>query len=345
MKKKVALVLAAFMVTGLLAGCGKNTAGGRDVSEYVTVGNYKGVEVTVAPLVPEAGEAEAYALNLYQSSVTAENGGIKDRAVAQGDTANIDYVGKKDGVAFDGGTDSGYNLGIGSGTFIEGFEEGLVGVKPGETVDLNLTFPENYGSADLAGQKVVFTVTVNYIIPASAEDMKDEVVAGFQNEEYSNLTELNQYANDVVAEYYDAQYQANVQGTLMMEVMNQSVFNEVPEEDVEKYRGIISSELLLYAQYYQIDIDTLSLYMYGTDIATMSQEYAKQALVVQAIANAESLNVSDKELKDRLKEDAEAAGYTVEEYLAGATEEDYREALMTEKVINFIVDNAVVKAE
>ena len=344
MKKKVALVLAAFMVTGLLAGCGKNTAGGRDVSEYVTVGNYKGVEVTVAPIVPEAAEVEAYALNLYQSSVTAENGGVMDRAVALGDTANIDYVGKKDGVAFDGGTDSGYNLGIGSGSFIEGFEEGLVGVKPGETVDLNLTFPENYGSADLAGQKVVFTVTVNYIIPGAA-DMKDEVVAGFQNEEYSNLAELNQYANDVVVEYYDDQYQANVEGTLMMEVMNQSVFNEVPEEDVEKYREIISAELLLYAQYYQIDIDTLAMYMYGADIATISQEYAKQALVIQAIANAESLNVSDKELKDRLKADAEAVGYTVEEYLAGATEEDYREALMTEKVVNFIVDNAVVKAE
>ena len=99
MKKKVAILLAAFMLTGLLAGCGKDTAVGRDVSKYVTVGNYKGVEVTVAPIVPEAAEVEAYALNLYQSSVTAENGGVVDRAVALGDTANIDYVGKKDGVA------------------------------------------------------------------------------------------------------------------------------------------------------------------------------------------------------------------------------------------------------
>ena len=344
MKKKVAILLAAFMLTGLLAGCGKDTAVGRDVSKYVTVGNYKGVEVTVAPIVPEAAEVEAYALNLYQSSVTAENGGVVDRAVALGDTANIDYVGKKDGVAFDGGTDSGYNLGIGSGSFIEGFEEGLVGVKPGETVDLNLTFPENYGSADLAGQKVVFTVTVNYIIPGAA-DMKDEVVAGFQNEEYSNMAELNQYANDVVEEYYDAQYQASVEGALMMEIMNQSVFNEVPEEDVEKYREIISAELLLYAQYYQIDIDTLAMYMYGADIATTSQEFAKQALIIQAIANAESLNVSDKELKENLNEDAKEAGFTVEEYLGGATEEDYRESLMTRKVLDFITKNAAVKAE
>ena len=302
------------------------------------------MEVTVAPIVPEAAEVEAYALNLYQSSVTAENGGVVDRAVALGDTANIDYVGKKDGVAFDGGTDSGYNLGIGSGSFIEGFEEGLVGVKPGETVDLNLTFPENYGSADLAGQKVVFTVTVNYIIPGAA-DMKDEVVAGFQNEEYSNMAELNQYANDVVEEYYDAQYQASVEGALMMEIMNQSVFNEVPEEDVEKYREIISAELLLYAQYYQIDIDTLAMYMYGADIATTSQEFAKQALIIQAIANAESLNVSDKELKENLNEDAKEAGFTVEEYLGGATEEDYRESLMTRKVLDFITKNAAVKAE
>lgn len=91
------------------------------------------------------------------------------RAVEEGDTVAIDYVGKKDGVAFEGGTGS-YDLTIGSGAFIDGFEDGLIGHTIGETVDLNLTFPEDYGSEDLAGQDVVFTVTINGIYDNTGEE-------------------------------------------------------------------------------------------------------------------------------------------------------------------------------
>ncbi len=344
MKKKIALVLSALLTVGLIAGCGNFAAGGRNVSKYVTLGAYKGVEVTVAEIPLDEADVEAYSLRLYQNGVTAENGAVTDRPVELGDTANIDYVGKKDGVAFEGGTDSGYNLGIGSGTFIEGFEDGLVGVKPGETVDLQLTFPENYQATDLAGQKVVFTVTVNYILP-NAEEMVDGVVAGFQNEAYSNLEELKKYANDYVVAYNQEQYETNVDNAVFEAVMNNAVFKKVPEEDVKKYKEIIHSNLQIYASYYGMDVETLALYFYGKDVAALAEEYAKQSLVFQAIANAEKLNISDKELEETLNADAKAAGYTVEEYLGGATEEDYRESLMIEKVLDFVTKNAVVKSE
>ena len=128
-----------------------------DIDAYVTLNDYKNMKVSVYKPEPTDEDIEQY----INSQLL--NGYITDRAVQNGDVANIDYEGKKDGVAFAGGTDKGYDLAIGSGSFIPGFEEQLVGVMPGETVDLDLTFPENYPEPTLAGQPVVFTVTVNGI--------------------------------------------------------------------------------------------------------------------------------------------------------------------------------------
>ena len=103
---------------------------------------------------------------------------ITDRTTAQsGDVANIDYVGKKDGVEFDGGSAQGYDLELGSGVFIPGFEDGVVGMEVGSTKDIPLTFPDNYGNADLAGADVVFTVTLNALKEATTPELTDEYVA------------------------------------------------------------------------------------------------------------------------------------------------------------------------
>lgn len=196
MKKKTLGLLAAILSVCMLAGCGaKDTGDGTgaatdagtestalkdmDVDKYVTLGEYKGLAVSVDTVEVDEDEWDTLVNNVYYGNITAENGGIMDRAVETGDTVNIDYEGKKDGVAFDGGTAQGYDLTIGSGNFIAGFEDGLIGVMPGETVDLDLTFPENYGNSDLAGQAVVFTVTVNYIQPAQDGEFSDEIISNF----------------------------------------------------------------------------------------------------------------------------------------------------------------------
>jgi hypothetical protein len=218
MKKKTLGLLAAVLSVAMLAGCGaKDTGNGTgtatgagtestalkdmDVDKYVTLGEYKGLEVSVDTVEVDEDEWDTLVNNVYYGNITAENGGITDRAVETGDTVNIDYEGKKDGVAFDGGTDQGYDLTIGSGQFIAGFEDGLIGVMPGETVDLDLTFPENYGNADLAGQAVVFTVTVNYIQPAQDGEFSDEVISNFGIDGVTNEEELRQYAYDFITEF------------------------------------------------------------------------------------------------------------------------------------------------
>ncbi len=351
MKKNLALLLSALMAAGTLTACGASgEAGNVPVEQYVTLGEYKGIEVVVEKIVATEEEIEAYALQLYNNYVTADNGGVMERAVEMGDTANIDYVGKKDGVAFDGGTASGYNLGIGSGSFIDGFEDGLVGVMPGETVDLNLTFPENYKSADLAGQEVVFTVTVNYILPAEPTEMEDAVVAGFENEDYSSVTELNEYAANELETSNNAAWESEADYAVIETVINNAVFKEIPEEYLDKAHTAIESTLNVYASYFGLDAATYCLYAYGMDsesfIEKQAENYAQEALVYQAIANAEGLNISDKELDETLEKYAEESGASsVEEFLGEASREDYRESLMMEKVYNFIQENAVVKSE
>ena len=366
MKKRFAYILVVALAVSMLAGCGakestepsiskellekvdleslSDVAENVPVEQYVTLGDYKGVEVTVTKQVATDAEVEAAALEIYLSKITADNGGVKDRAVELGDTANIDFEGKKDGIAFDGGTSKGYDLGIGSGSFIAGFEEGLVGVKPGETVDLDLTFPANYQNADLAGQAVVFTVTVNYIKPT---EMEDKVVKGFGVDSYKNVEELKAYAKESLELQYNSAFESEAEYAVLSAVLNNATFTEIPAEVLEAQKEIVEYTLDMYASYYGITASDYCYYFMGMDlesfVALQAEDYAKQVLVYQAIANAEGLNVSDRELETALLEDVSLYGLSsVEEYLGESTRDDYRESMMIQNVYDFVLANAVV---
>ena len=206
MKKKFTLFVAAVMAASLLTACGDKandnsseevsaaaetseasgavteTAESVDLSaletitlkdinleDYLTLGEYKGVTAEVTGIEITDEDVENELANVYAQDPMLVD--VTDRAVENGDTVNIDYVGKYADTleAFDGGTAEGASLTIGSHSYIDGFEDGLIGAKIGETVDLNLTFPENYGATDLAGKDVIFTVTVNGIQTSEAE--------------------------------------------------------------------------------------------------------------------------------------------------------------------------------
>lgn len=348
----------------MLAGCGaKDTGDGTDattgagaestalkdmdVDKYVTLGAYKGLAVSVDTVEVDEDEWDTLVNNVYYGNITAENGGIMDRAVETGDTVNIDYEGKKDGVAFDGGTAQGYDLTIGSGNFIAGFEDGLIGVMPGETVDLDLTFPENYGNSDLAGQAVVFTVSVNYIQPAQDGEYSDEVISNFGIDGVTNEEELRQYAYDYLNENAQQNYETNVQQAVMDAFMANNTFTSVPEALVQKYSDAAESSITSMASASGVDADTFTQYYYGQDLATFLSTYAeqtaKQDIALQAVANKENLNISDEELNQMLQDRATAAGYdTIEEYIGETSKEDYREYFLYDKVLDYLVENAQI---
>ncbi len=351
MKKKFAGIIAALATAVLMTGCGSDTdkpLNQMKVDKYVTLGDYSSFEVTVDVIGVDEEELETLMSNTYINYVTPEHGGITDRAVATGDTVFIDYEGKEDGVAFAGGTAQNATLTIGSGQFIDGFEEGLVGVMPGETVDLNLTFPENYNQ-EMAGKSVVFTVTVRCIRPeAVAEaDMEDVVVTSMASaigiSGVSTVAEFHQYAYD----YLYSEYEYNVQSGIIDILMERCEFKELPEEMLEPYRQMWTQVLTMYAYRYQLSLEQYAAYFYGSDseslIKQYAEEYLKQDLMLQAIANREDLKITDEELETRLKEEAEAGGYaSVEEYVGSGDREDYRNDYMNEKVLKYLTEKTVI---
>lgn len=345
MKKKMTILLTALLSVAMLGGCGKESGALRDmkVEKYVTLGEYMGIPAQLPSAAVDEAQTEELFKALYLDSVTPEMG-IMDREVVLGDTVNIDYEGKKDGVAFERGTDSGAQLEIGSDKFIDGFEDGLIGAMPGETRDLELRFPDGYGNAELAGQEVVFTVTVNYIYPT---DYNDEVVAALGIPDITTVEGLRQFVRDYLETNAQNAYRAKLENTVVDNLIAGCVFQEIPEAVVQRYRDNIQEGLEADCAAQGVDINTYCMYSYGMDAETFmdqyAQEAAKQSLAFQAVANAEDLNVTDEQLQENLEQYAAQGGYaTVEEFLGDMDREEYREYFMFENVLDFLTQNAQI---
>lgn len=315
---------------------------GINVADYVTLGEYKGIEVSVdAPVVTDE-YLDSYIDYVLQSNmVTTE---ITDRPVEEGDIVNIDYEGKIDGVAFDGGTAQGYDLTIGSGTFIDGFEDGLIGAETGETVDVNVTFPENYQGEEVAGKDAVFTVTVNSISVETLPELTDEFVQGL-DVGVNTVEEYRQYAYDLLMEEEQATHDSNAEIAVLEAVMAGSQIQAPPEDMTNRYYNRIIDNMTYYASLYGYDLETF-LSMQGTSedaIRESAAQAGQEIIVMQAIADAEGLSVTDEELDAEIETNAGSLGYDdVEEYRASLDVEGYREYMMSEKVLNFLLENAVV---
>lgn len=312
------------------------------VEDYVTLGEYKGIAVSVAGVTVDDATWDSMVDQFFSASMTQEFA-TTDRAVETGDTVDIDYAGTKDGVAFDGGTATAQKLTIGSGSFIDGFEDGLVGVMPGETVELNLTFPETYSSTELAGQEVVFTVTVNYIVP----EMTDEIVAGITDGEFSTVEDMRQYVYDYLYSTNESTYTTEVENAILETFISSCTFTEFPETMINQYRENIKASIEATATSYGTDAETYIYSYYYMDLETFLDTYSvesvKQSVALQAVANLEGLNISDDELQTKLDEYVSLGGYTsVEEMIGENSKEDYREYFMFDKVYDFLVENAVV---
>ncbi len=345
MKKSIGM-LAALCAVCLFAGCGRETETSLNkmkVENYVTLGDYRNLAVSVEKRAVSDEECDQLLLAVYRSNVTRENGGILDRPVENGDIVNIDYVGTKDGVAFDGGTSSGANLEIGSSSFIPGVESGLVGAMPGETRELNLAFPEDYkNSAELAGQAVVFTVTVNYIQPRM-EDLKDSVVAALDIDGVANVQELRQDVYDYLSRQAQQQYLYSVQDAIIEQLTRESTIGELPEPYVENYRTMYRKSLEKVALNMNMTPDMYTNYYFKMNsedyVFLYGEVQARQELVLQAIANQEGWNVSDDELDGLIGDYASENGYaSVEELEEEIPREQLRNFFMSERVMGHLVD-------
>lgn len=319
--------------------------------DYVELGEYMGLEVTLeAPYVSDE-QIENYIQRVLDNNPVRTE--VTGRAVKEGDVTDISYVGKKDGVAFDGGTADNYMLTIGAGQFIDGFEDGVVGMKAGETKDLELTFPDPYErNPDLAGAPVVFTVTLNKIYEESEAQLSDDFVAGLSIENVATVGEYRQYIYDGMMEEAQRQYDMDEESAILAAAHENAAFHDVPEAMVERYYDRLVSNMTYQAAMYGMDLDTFMLYGYGKQAEQYEEEMkdsarqaAEQILMMQAIAEREGLTVSNEEMEESLSQNAEQYGYeSVDAYkeVLGNEVKGYREYVMSGKVTAFLVEKAKI---
>ena len=310
-----------------------------DASEYVTLGEYKGLTVEVAPV--EVTDEQVMNQIASETKQTLTEGTVED-----GDTVNIDYVGKLDGEEFDGGSAEGYDLEIGSCTFIDGFEDGIIGMQVGETKDLELTFPEDYHSEDLAGKDVVFTVTVNSIsrVPELTDEVADSVVEGMTAEAYQES--VRQDLEDSAKE----SQKSDAQQKLLQAVYDNATISGYPEENLQYTINRAKNYYEWLASMYGMTLDDY-LTNYGMtqdefmeQIQPVAEEALGEEMTLLAIAKEENIEVSDEEYQAGLARYAEAQGMDDPSKLEEAYGENYiRNSLLQEKVLDFLYENATIE--
>ena len=343
MKKKIAVLAMLVGVAATLTACGGD--------KYVTtLGAYKGVEVTVEPKQAiEDTDIQSYIDRVLSAKTTYEE---VDREVENGDQVNIDYVGKIDGEAFDGGSSSegGYNLTIGSHSFIDGFEEGLIGSKKGDTLDLDLTFPETYKSTELAGKDVVFTVTVNTVSEAVTPELTDDFVVSLAQDDCKTVDEYKAYVKNMLEEQAQYTFDQAVQDAAFDVVFKESVVADPAQKLIDSYYNKAVSQADQYASYYGTDRDTFvtqSLGMTVEEFDTQAKEQAvtsaKKDLVMNAIAKKEKIKVKKDEINQFAQENMSYYGYsTADELISSMGEDEITQYLKFQKVFELIGTNAVV---
>lgn len=326
-----------------------------DWSEYLNLGVYEDLVLNQPDLRVTDGDIDEVINSSLELTATTEQ--IKSGKVKDGDTVNIDYEGKKDGVAFDGGTAQGYDLTIGSKKFIDGFESGLIGVEVGKTVDLNLTFPENYGngSSELAGQDVVFTVKVNYINgEKKLPKLTDEWVV--ENSSGGSKT-VEEYRNEV-KEQIEKSNQKKIESELKDQMVEALLIiggvSSYPDDLVKKYRDQTDETTKSYAESYQMEVeDFISTYYgmteeeYEEEADKSAKESAAKKMIYETIALKENLTYTQGDLDKKELEIAREYGYedvSAFESAMGVSHEeimdDVKDYILEEMVLDFIKSKA-----
>lgn len=313
------------------------------MSKVIKLGNYKGIEaeVTKQPVADTEVDNEIQRL-VAQSTSLIE----KDGDVTNGDVTTIDFEGFKDEVAFDGGKAEGFQLEIGSGQFIPGFEEQMIGMKKGETRELNLTFPENYGAADLAGADVVFKVTVHKIEEKKEAELNDAFVASLNAPGIETIDQLRDNIKASLEAQHEQAFMAAKENAALGKLIDDCEV-EVEESDIEKalqqQLQYISMELA--SQGMQLE---QYLQMMGMNQETLLQQLAPSAkqqatfeAIIDEIVAIENLETSDEEANQQVEAIAAHNQVSKEDVLNQIDIESLKRDLNRIKASRLIMDNTV----
>ena len=376
MKKKVLTILLAISMVASMTACGTkedgqgtqeesqnagdtedttedltdvSTVSTKDINaeDFVTIGDYSSLEVPVDVYnfsdedvtTQKQTEFESYVeyMDAYEYAATEKT------TVESGDIVNLNYCGKKDGEAFDGGTAEGAHLEIGSGAFIPGFEDGLIGHAVGEEFDLPLTFPEGYQNEELAGKDVIFEIKLNSIDEKSMPEMTDEMIAGM-GMEFQTVDAYKEGMKEYLQTTCDEQNKSNRESTVWETVYALCEVKDAPSELVEDAKTRIKANTEKYAEYYQMELEEfiqqsmgVTMEEYETQVEEASQASAKEKLAVAAIAKQAGITLTDEDVSTYAQEEYESFGYdSVEAMYADVGSGPYYDYVLAEKVNEYL---------
>lgn len=309
----------------------------------IELGEYKGLKAE--KLIAKVEDSEVDAQINSMADRNARMIAVEDRAAQLGDTAVIDFEGFCDGVAFDGGKAEGHNLELGSGQFIPGFEDQIVGHSIGEEFDVNVTFPEEYGAKELAGKEAVFKIKLHELKVRELPEIDDEFAKDVS--EFDTLEELKA---DLKAKALDRKTKAaeeEVENDLVGQIVD-SIKGEIPEamyenqlnQSVEQFAYRLQSQgldLQTYLKYTNANIDD-----FKASFRPQAESQVKFRLALEKIVELEKIEATEEEIAEQIEKMAKDYGMETEQIKAAVPSEEIAKDLAVGKAIDFIKENAVI---
>ena len=366
MKKTLALALTGILLVLSLASCGSTkdyvNYAKTDLTQYVTPGEYKNLTVELPHVDPvDDAAVDAKIAEVLEAHKTLET---VERAAAEGDTVNIDYVGSIDGVEFEGGADTDSELVLGDGGMIEGFENGVVGMTAGETKTVDATFPDPYdNNPDLAGKTAQFKITLNAVKEYVTPELTDAFVADLANDDHSHIDDEHKdtvktvddyraYTREQLEKTYDESVRKNQYLYTWTAIVNACEMKKYPESAVKKLgKDLYNYNYTWFAAsgYAQYGLTPANFGITEESCNEQARETLKEELCLWAIAKANNITVSDEEYTAKLNALVESVNeslsegttpYTAETYLKTTT----RQSIETKVLYDKIVADAIASA-
>lgn len=305
-------------------------------ADYIELGNYKGIEYEEQDTNVTDEEVEENIQSTLEAASEIKEDKTKKK-VEDGSIANIDYTGRVDGKEFDGGSAEGYDLEIGSGYFIDGFEEQLVGMKVGEEKTIKVTFPKDYQQEDLAGKEAEFDVKVNYIGKEVVPELTDEYAK--ENLEAKSVEDYKKTVRKELEESKKENAEATIQGTIWSKVVsNAKEKKDLPEDMISYQKEQIETQYSSYAEMYGMEVDAFMQSMTGMTLDECAKDSVKRTMVANLIIAKEKMSLSDKEYKERLENLATEYQYeSAEEFEKANGKDIIEEYILNEKLLDYLV--------
>ena len=322
-----------------------------DLSKYVKVGNYKGLEYASQKASVTDEEVDVEIQRRLQKAAKTENS--KTGKVENGDTINISFVGKIDGKEFEGGSSESTDITVGTTQMIDGFVEGLIGKNVGESVTLNLKFPDDYGKTDLQGKAVEFKVTINSKKKISVPKLNKEFVK--KSSKYKTVKEYKEGVKKELLNQKQKSIDSTVKQELWSRIINKSKAKKYPEKELNEamsQANKLEESYKAQAQNYGMEWETYLKTVMRTDkkgFEKLKQEYAKNIvfnrMVMYSIARSENISLSNREYKKEILKILEDNGYDEESFKKAfgkdietyADEQNWRQKILFDKVLDKVM--------